>query len=89
MTPTAQDFKEECNQIRTLLKDKHSDIFNHVTLFKDWTIGDIIGHLHVWNIAADLALNDPEAFQTFISDVIGQLNSGKSHPQFQKTFLAR
>jgi len=56
MTPEALDFKAECDQIHALLKGRDEDVFDHVTLFKGWTIGDVMRHLHLWNIAADLSL---------------------------------
>ena len=39
--------------------------FEQVTQFKGYTIGDVIGHLHHWNQAADLSLRDAAGFQAF------------------------
>jgi len=87
MTPEALDFKAECEQIHALLKPQDETIFDRVTQFKDWTIGDIIAHLHLWNIGADLSLNDPSAFAAFIGGAMTQLSAGKSHAEFQTTFF--
>ena len=87
MTPEALDFKAECEQIHALLKAQDETIFDRVTQFKDWTIGDIIAHLHLWNIGADLSLNDPSAFAAFIGGAMTQLSAGKSHAEFQTTFF--
>ena len=87
MTPEALDFKAECDQIHALLKDQDETIFDKVTLFKDWTIGDVIRHLHLWNIAADLSLNDPTAFADFIGHTMSQMGAGLSHIQFQTAYF--
>jgi len=87
MTPEALDFKAECEQIHALLKGHDTSIFDHVTQFKAWTIGDIIGHLHLWNIAADLSLNDPEGFADFIGNAMAQLGAGHSHADLQANFF--
>ncbi|GGX73810.1 TIGR03084 family protein [Litorimonas cladophorae] len=88
MTPEAQDFRAECDQIRDLLIDHDATVFNKITLFKNWTIGDIVGHLHAWNIAADLSLNAPVEFQNFVAIAMGQLGAGKTHPEFQRVYFA-
>lgn len=87
MTLEALDFKAECDQIHSLLKDKKSDIFDQITLFKSWTIGDIIGHLHLWNIAADLSLNDPDGFMKFAAQAMTKLGSGASHTDLQNEYF--
>ena len=87
MTPEALDFKAECEQIHTLLKAQDETIFARVTQFKSWTIGDIIAHLHLWNIGADLSLNDPSAFADFIGGAMAQLGAGKSHSEFQTAYF--
>lgn len=85
MTPEALDFKAECEQIHTLLKSQDAEIFSRVTQFKNWTIGNIIAHLHLWNIGADLSLNDPTAFADFIGNAMTYLGAGRSHAEFQAT----
>ncbi|MEP3654345.1 MAG: TIGR03084 family metal-binding protein [Litorimonas sp.] len=87
MTPEALDFKAECDQIHALLNDKDDSIFDQITLFKSWTVGDVIRHLHLWNIAADLSLNDPGAFSDFIGHTMSQMGAGLSHVQFQTAYF--
>lgn len=84
----ALDFKEECDAIVAILDDQPAEIFDTVTLFKDWTIKDIIGHLHLWNIAADLTLTDPNEFLVFITDKMQHLMTGNSHPELQEIVFA-
>jgi len=88
MTAEALDFRDECDQIAALLSAYDEDVFDRVTLFKSWTIGDVIAHLHLWNIAADLSLNAPEKFNDFITAAMQQLGTGVGHIGFQKHYFA-
>lgn len=83
----AVDFKDECDSIAAILNGKSDEELNTPTLFKNWTINDIIGHLHLWNIAADQTLHDPDAFQIFIKKAVMEMMSGIPHPEMQKPFL--
>ncbi len=87
MTPEALDFKADCDQIQNLLKNHGPEVFDKKTLFKYWTIGDIIGHLHLWNIAADLSLNAPKKFMDFIADAMKKLGTGASHMTLQNEYF--
>ena len=87
MTPEALDFKAECEQIHALLKVQDKTIFDRVTQFKAWTIGDIIAHLHLWNIGADLSLSNPEAFEDFIGGAMIHLGAGRSHAEFHAAYF--
>lgn len=88
MTPEALDFKAECDQIFELLKDHNPETFNRPTRFKQWTIGDIIRHLHLWNIAADLSLNAPEEFLKFAANAMNEMSTGAGHIGFQNSYFA-
>ena len=47
----AEDFREESAAIAKLLASANDDMLATTTQFKNWTIEDVIGHLHVWNVA--------------------------------------
>lgn len=79
----AWDFKAESDAIAAILDGKSDADFETVTLFKKWTIKDIIGHLHLWNIAADMTLNNPDNFMKFVTEKMSLLMQGKSHPEMQ------
>lgn len=83
----AQDFEAECDSIAAILGTRADEEFETVTLFKDWTINDIMGHLHLWNIAADDCLNHPDKFQEFIKDAMGGLFKGGTHQELQAKYL--
>ena len=84
----AHDFIDECDSIAALI-DGHAGLdFNTVTQFKGWTIGDVIKHLHLWNIGADLTLNKPDEFKTLMMKLMGDLVGGKSHQEMQNDYFA-
>ncbi len=89
MLSEAKDFREECDTLATLLGDASEDTFAIVTQFKDWTIEDVIAHLHMWNIAADLTLQSREKFQEFFTFVMTRMAAGDNHPKLQRAWLRK
>ncbi|MCP5087950.1 MAG: TIGR03084 family protein [Rhodobacteraceae bacterium] len=64
-----KDFQEECEALAKAVDGLNDDGFKQPTLFKGWTIGDVLVHLHFWNKAAQLTLFEPKEFQTLIKEV--------------------
>ena len=87
LTTEALDFKDECDSIAALLDGHDDHVFAKETLFKSWTVHDIIGHLHLWNIAADETLSAPERFQEFITMAMTGLMKGGSHQDLQDQYF--
>jgi uncharacterized protein (TIGR03084 family) len=54
----AKDFLDESLALNRLLSDRTDADFERVTQFKEWTINDVLRHLHYWNWMAWLQLND-------------------------------
>lgn len=69
------DFKEESNSLHRLLAEKSDEELAMETQFKGWTINNVIGHLHMWNHAADLSLMDEPGFQIFMRRVGSEASS--------------
>ena len=80
------DFRDESEALYRLMQPLDAEAFDTSTQFKQWTFSDILGHLHLWNHAADLSLTDEAAFQTFISEVFQYVASG-SLRSFEKQWL--
>ena len=59
----ANDFLEESRCLDLLVEPLDTAGLQLVTQFMDWTIEDIIGHLHLFNHAAKLALADRNLFK--------------------------
>lgn len=87
MMQEARDFKEESDTLASVLADADESVFTTVTQFKSWTIEDVIGHLHIWNAAALMTLQDPDAFKQFIRDMMGAFQTGKGHIDVQYAWL--
>ena len=87
MFPQAVDFRDESEALYQLMRPLDAAAFGTVTQFKQWTFDDILGHLHLWNHAADLSLTDENAFQVFIGEVFQYVASG-SLRTFEKQWLS-
>ncbi len=74
----ADDFRQECAALAELLENRPDAVFATVTQFKDWTIHDVIGHLHMFNVAARLALEDESGFEKIFAPVAVALGRGQS-----------
>ncbi len=83
----AYDFLEEAVNLAELLEDQPDSVFDFVTLFKSWTINDVIGHLYMFDVAALKALESDKAFQDFFAPILTGLNDGSTLLQMQYPFL--
>ena len=72
----AHHFLQESEALFDVVSGLTDDQMETPTQFKQWTINDILVHLHFWNRGADLALTDPEAFTTMFEALYGALKSG-------------
>jgi uncharacterized protein (TIGR03084 family) len=85
--PQASDFVDESDALYALLEPLSDGDFAQVTQFKGYTIGDVIGHLHHWNQAADLSLRDAAGFQAFYKTVVEGLGRGLGLVQIADEWL--
>lgn len=82
----ATDFLDESMALAALLEPLSEADFDRPTQFKGWTINNVIRHLHVWNIAVDLSLQDEEAFGAFVSAMMSGVRGG-TLPVFEASYL--
>ena len=87
MLQQAYDFCDESNAIYALLSNIDDDQFHKSTLFKGWTFNNVIGHLHVWNYAADISLKDGEEWKEFSNNVLKAFGGGSTFSQFEETII--
>ena len=83
----ATDFLDESEALSALLAPLSDAEFETPTQFKGWTINNILRHLHVWNIAADLSLEDEAGFTEFLQQMVAGIRGGRL-PDFESTYLA-
>ena len=83
----AEDFRAESTALANILEDLPEPVLHQPTLFKNWTIDHILGHLHLFNVAALTSLKGPEDFAEFIAPVVTDMQMGKSILQCQFPWL--
>lgn len=80
----AYDFLEETDILFNLLDSLEGEKFEQKTLFKKWTINDILVHLHFWNKNAHAALNEPEKFDGMMEQFFSAIQTGTLRPYENK-----
>ncbi len=86
MIQQAIDFRDESDVLYKLLEPLKDEDFDRVTQFKNWTINNVLGHLHFWNWAADLTLKDSAAFDELLQQVVVHTVNNDPH-SFEKKWL--
>ena len=81
----AYDFRDECNAVYAILENLKEQDYEMPTQFKGWTFNNVIGHLHVWNYAADISLKDEDEWKSFANSAMQALGSGASMNEFEQT----
>jgi uncharacterized protein (TIGR03084 family) len=82
----AIDFLDESEALAALVAPLSDAGYETPTQFKRWSINNILRHLHVWNIAADLSLTDEAAFGDFIGHMAAGIR-GRRLPDFEAAYL--
>lgn len=80
----AEDFRAESLTLHSLLKDLPGDCYGAPTQFKDWTIDDILQHLHFWNGMAALQVTDPDTLRERIKNALSDKRGMRA---FERDFL--
>lgn len=78
MLSQAIDFRDESDALYELLEPLGEEDFDRATLFKDWTINDILAHLHFFNYAADLSLQDSDSFMRLYGELTSAREGGET-----------
>ncbi|MEM6660927.1 MAG: TIGR03084 family metal-binding protein [Pseudomonadota bacterium] len=58
----AHDFRDESAALDTILEGLSAADYDRVTAFKDWTINNVLQHLHYFNLMAGYSAIEPERF---------------------------
>ncbi len=83
----ADDFLEESRCLADIVNPLDAEGLQRITQFKGWSIEDVIGHLHMFNHAAELALRERDLFRAFFAPMAKDLNAGKSLLSVQNDWL--
>ena len=66
MKTIANDFIEEATVLAELLESQPDSVFETVTLYKSWTVNDVLGHLHMFDVAALKTVEGEAVFENGI-----------------------
>ncbi len=83
----AEDFRAESRALAALLAPLSDAEFRRETLFKGWRIEDVLGHLHMFNVAAAKTLESDAAFAAFFAPIAAGLGQGMTLLQTQTPWL--
>lgn len=73
----AEDFRAEVAALHALLDGRPPETFALATQFRGWTIDDVLAHLHLFDVAARLALTDEPAFHALFEPIGADLLAGR------------
>jgi uncharacterized protein (TIGR03084 family) len=85
--PQVTDFLDESEALHALLAPLGERDFDTPTQFKGYTIGDVVAHLHHWNVAAELSLRDEAAFRAFFEKIAQGIGQGRALPEIAREWL--
>lgn len=83
----AEDFREEARALAAVTADLSDGEFAQATLFKGWTIDDVLGHLHMFDVAAELSATDGGGLDAFLKPVFAAIAEGRSLIDAQTDWL--
>lgn len=87
MLTQAIDFRDECDALYALLVTADDAAWERPTQFKGWTFYDVLGHLHMFDQAAKVALESPEAFGAFTAGNRAARAKGQSLTAYTREWL--
>lgn len=87
MLTEAADFREECSVLNTLLINLEDSDWSLPTQFKGWTTNDIVGHLHLFDVAARITLESSERFREFIGQIMAGREEGRTLAEYTSHWL--
>jgi uncharacterized protein (TIGR03084 family) len=87
MLTQAIDYRDECDALHALLVGIDAARWSEPTQFKRWTLDDVLGHLHIFDYAARLTVEEPDAFASFWKSFSRAMASGRSMSEYTRVWL--
>ena len=78
-----EDLQAEGDELYRLLHDCDTGIWTQVSTFKDWTVWDVVAHLHFSDYMALTSLSSGDAFKALMKELI----AAKSMRRYTDTWL--
>jgi uncharacterized protein (TIGR03084 family) len=81
MLPQAVDFRAEADELRALLVTLQAADWDRPTLFKQWTVNDIVQHLHDGDLMAAASVAGGDPFAAYRAERQALMDSGLTRVQ--------
>jgi len=78
MIQQVEDLRDEACELHRLLTSLRHEDWPRATQFKDWTIDDIVRHLHMGDTLALASASDPAEFAKLMADIQAERQKGLS-----------
>ncbi|MBA3069734.1 MAG: TIGR03084 family protein [Hyphomonas sp.] len=65
----AEDFRQETRALSGLVATLHHSQYYLPTQFRDWTVMDVLRHLHFWNGMAHFQISDPDTLAAHLKAI--------------------
>ena len=78
MLPQAVDFRAEADELHALLATLGDADWDRPTLFKGWTVNDIVQHLHSGDLMAAASVAGADPFSQMRADMKARRDGGMS-----------
>lgn len=87
MLQQAMDMREEAEALYDFVKPLDASVWQRPTPFQDWTLFDVIGHLHFFDWVALQSLTSDEAFNDIANELIKAMLQGVELSAFTSKWL--
>jgi uncharacterized protein (TIGR03084 family) len=84
----ARDFLDECAALHAVLAAAPEAAWHEPTQFKGWTFDDIVGHLYLFDVAAEIAARSRAEFEAFYGQIIAEAQQGMTLRAYARRWLA-
>jgi uncharacterized protein (TIGR03084 family) len=81
MLPQAMDFRAEADELHKLLVTLNDADWDRTTLFRQWTVNDIVQHLHDGDLMAAASVAGPDQFAEFRAERQTLIDRGMTRVQ--------
>jgi uncharacterized protein (TIGR03084 family) len=83
----AIDFRDECDALHAALSNAPERAWHRPTQFKGWTFDDVLGHLNMFDHAAELAARGRDELQAFFREIAAGRADGSSLTAYTRRWL--
>jgi len=87
MSTLTTDLREEGLALYKLLENQPEALWDVKTLFKDWTVWDVIAHLHFSDHLAVTTARSVDDFNILLTDLMGHFQKGLGLQDYARTWL--